>query len=43
VELRDPLAEQEPTGQIVDALAHRQRGVAERVPLGRREGRKTQV
>jgi hypothetical protein len=26
VEQRDPLAEREPTEQIVDALAHRQRG-----------------
>lgn len=40
VEQRDPLAEREPTEQIVDALAYRQRGVAERMPLGRREGRK---
>ncbi|WP_055715289.1 hypothetical protein [Streptomyces torulosus] len=43
VEQCDPLAEREPTEQIVDALAHWQRGVAERMPLGRREGRKTQV
>ena len=43
VEQRDPLAEREPTEQIVDALAHRQRGVAERMPLGRREGQKKQV
>jgi hypothetical protein len=43
VEQRDPLAEREPTEQFVDALAYRQRGVAERMPLGRREGRKTQV
>ncbi|MGW7412739.1 hypothetical protein [Streptomyces sp. NPDC054863] len=43
VEQRDPPAEREPTEQIVDALAHRQRGVAERMPLGRREGWETQV
>jgi hypothetical protein len=43
VEQRDPLAEGEPTERIVDALAHRQRGVAERMPLGRREARKKPV
>lgn len=43
VEQRDPLGGGEPTEQIVDALADRQRGVGEGMPLGRRGGPKKPV